>query len=474
MKRLAPLSLVCAVACTPLTGRAPAETDASIAPDVPDVPDVPDAPDVPDVPDVPLVSDAPPCPSGGRFTLDARLGILTPAVVNALHPWFNASPRGAFLDALSRPVIYGQCRNCVDVTAPRAALWRTPETLLRVETGFGGAGRAFDGTAQAFASVWLTGSADAEGRLVVGGFQSRGGDTQGVIARFASNGAVDPAFAAQGRLVVLAERFGGSRFIPYAQWIDARGMLFVGTDVPLAEGLPARALALRLDSAGAFDPTFGDAGTGAVRDDALRGCFDVEPDGDAYVLACRAPSGRPALLRLGPDGRPQGFAGGDARREHSLAPTGFRPTVLERDGAGRWIVTGAVTDLDSDRAAVPALVRFLPDGTPDPSYGARGLAQLPGVRRTWQNALRSSARLHCDDRMLVGVEANHRPAVAVFRGDGVLDETVGTRGLLLLREAADEDPETYVYGLLSLRPTADVSVLSWYNVRSFDAARILP
>lgn len=187
------------------------------------------------------------------------------------------------------------------------------------------------------------------------------------------------------------------------------------------------------------------------------------------MLACRAASGRPALYILDGDGRPAPAA----LHEHPYAPDTFRPNVLERDSAGRWIIVGALTDLDSDRHGVPALVRFLPDGTPDPSYGARGLAQLPGTHRTWQLALRASARISCQDRMLVGLETNRRPGFAVFRDDGTLATEVGSGGLILVNQAAPEDPFPRTYGLLLARPTAEVALLPWYNPLTFNAVRVV-
>lgn len=453
-------------ACSSYAGLAPSDAsaprEASVAAD--------DAPVADDAPDAGRESSTPPCPSGSGITLDARLATLTPIVVNALHPWFNAAPLGAFLDAQSRPVIYGRCRNCIDVTGARAALWRAPSTLLGVETTFGTSGRAFDGTATLHATVWLTGITDPQGRFVVGGFQSAGGETRGVLARFTSRGAVDTTFAAQGRLVLPAEG-AGARLVPHGLWIDARGILVVGADAPISEAVPTRALALRVTDEGVVDASFGEGGE--ARDDELKGCFDVEADGDGYVMACRAASGRAALWRLSAPGRPEGVAGGPARREHSLSPTGFRPGALERDGLGRWIVVGAVTDLDTDVAALPGLVRFLPDGAPDPAYGARGFAQLLGMRRAWRTSQRDTARLHCGDRMLVAVDVDRRPGVAVLRSDGTLDETVGARGVLFLR-APGEGDSAGVYALLATRATEAVSVLATYNIRSFDAARIIP
>ena len=61
----------------------------------------------------------------------------------------------------------------------------------------------------------------------------------------------------------------------------------------------------------------------------------------------------------------------------------------------------------------------------------------------------------------------------MLRSDGILDETIGARGVLFLRDPTEED-NARIYALLASRSTEEVSVLATYNVRSFDAARILP
>jgi uncharacterized delta-60 repeat protein len=449
-------ALLAAAGCTDLHGLQPAPDAGADAAAVVDAPEP--------------VGDAPMCPSGSRTRLDPRGA--TMLVVNALHPWFNAAPRGAFLDAQGRPVVLGACNNCVGTSASRAALWRLPTVTNRVDTSFGTAGRAYDGTLAEHARTWLTGAVDGTGRLVVGGYQEGAATTQAVVARFSADGVPDATYGASGRVVIPSERFsgGGSTFVPYAQLTAGGATLLVGAELPPQDGAPTRALAARLDDAGALDESFGARGT--LRDDALRGCFDVEADGDGYVLACRSASGRPALLRLDRRGAPAPFANGRAATEHGGASTGFRPTTLERDSAGRWVVAGSISDLDSDEYPVPAVVRFRADGSADGSYGAGGVAQIPGVRRTYQTALAASARLTCEDRMLVGVEVEGRPAVAVFGADGLLDETVGARGLLPLRAQGADDGHTYVFGLLGARVTADVIALAWYNLRSFDVARV--
>jgi uncharacterized delta-60 repeat protein len=121
---------------------------------------------------------------------------------------------------------------------------------------------------------------------------------------------------------------------------------------------------------GRADPSFGGDGRTRVYDatgSTLRMSW-LEPSSDGGLVFATSVDGQPALIRATGDGvLDDRFGDGgvaiDARRD---APV---PLGLDEDASGRLLTVGA-------RADVATLARYLPDGTPDTSFGQDGLLQI--------------------------------------------------------------------------------------------------
>lgn len=217
------------------------------------------------------------------------------------------------------------------------------------DTGFGSGGATtvtrFDELAGQSTRDLVAGLAiDAHGRIVVGASsqpRSASGDGISVFAatRLLANGALDTAFAD-----------GGARRIPSTSAVGASGLalavdgavILAGTTT-IGGSAPAYAecLVARLDTGGAIDAGFGDAGLlrlafhpGTTLDSECSALV-VQPDGRLVVAGhARAPDAARgfdfAIARLWPDGRlDRGFGvGGDGR---SLTPIDLNPTFGNHD-----------------------------------------------------------------------------------------------------------------------------------------------
>ncbi|APR76075.1 Hemolysin-type calcium-binding region [Minicystis rosea] len=162
------------------------------------------------------------------------------------------------------------------------------------------------------------------------------------------------------------------------------------------------------------------AGAMAVDDDGrivIAGWIEDDRDRDAMVM------------RLLPDGAPDESFG--ARGVVRLARAGSqqaRGITLLSDG--RILVGGDTNDADARRFL---LLRLLPGGELDPSFGDAGIALAPLGRADPYQTHRVSMVTMQDGRLLVGSNAvvdaeTSRPVIARFLSDGSLDPTFGEGG----------------------------------------------
>ena len=462
ISRLVALLVSCA-ACTGLNGRAP-DPDASdaatseavvadVAVDSQPVADVAvdSQPVAFDAGDLPLT----PCARGPLAGVDpTRRAAYSTATAGM--PFAEVATRMAFVDRAGRIVAVGTCAGCAAGQAPgsHAGAWRFDGDTLALDRGFGVAGLALDRSADP-ATEWLAGTTDSAGRPMLAGHRTLGTRSAPVVARLGDDGSFDETFGAGGR-VTLSVGESATRIVPFAVQADADGVFVVISDALAFERPATRAWVVRLDERGSPDATFGDGGVLAI--EGVHGCYDVERDGGDYVLACVSPRARPELVRVDRDGRRGRWPSGD-RAENTTALPRFFVRSLSRDTAGRWIVAGAVSQRFDDSSASPAVVRFLPDGTPDLSYGQGGMALVPGPRHVYSYSFSSSALLGCEDRLLVGANYNQNGVVVPLDRDGRLIEDIGEYGTILLPAQAGT-LSAVLSGIVALPGTPDVVAVS--------------
>jgi uncharacterized delta-60 repeat protein len=256
-------------------------------------------------------------------------------------------------------------------------------------------------------------------------------------------GGLDAAFGQGGKVLVPPPAGAGEW--PGAQAVQPDGAIVVaGTAAPARNGYVF--LLLRFLPDGRPDPSFGTGGRvwtdlvtlatplrGAVHGDVALGSSSasavaVQPDG-RIVVGGATQSGATtafAVLRYLPDGRPDTSFG-----TGGLALTDFDPAT--NDGVtdlsllpdGRILAAGAAGD-------AVGLARYRPDGELDPSFGPG----KDGTARTTQGLL-NALSLDADPsgRLLVAGQAGTSGGpfdfgTARYSADGVLDSTFGNRGVV--------------------------------------------
>ena len=209
-----------------------------------------------------------------------------------------------------------------------------------------------------------------DGKLVVAGFRLSGPTGPDMIVlRYTSSGAIDPTFA-NGSLHSLD--FGGAE-LAFGLGLQADGKVVIAGSTS-AGGRNAFAVA-RYNTDGSLDPGFGSGGKlvttfGGQESRAVR--LLVQPDGKILVAGVTVPGGGTldfALVRYASDGSldPSFGLGGEVVSDFGGTVDDGVGLALQPDG--RILLSGAS---GVGRANDFALARYEPDGTLDSSFGAGG------------------------------------------------------------------------------------------------------
>ncbi len=276
----------------------------------------------------------------------------------------------------------------------------------------------------------------ADGSILVGTYSCHG--ERGSLILLNSRGAKDPAFGANGCGAPLPF---GALFLSVAA--DGRVLLAgaasycppCGHDIiPRSETVIARLL-----PDGSLDPSFGKGGVVRTRAD-----YGVEPTGsgeESLAPTGIAPttdggvavSAGSLLLRLNAGGALEaGFGKG------GVATVKGRSAGLFPLPDGRIVVASTVTESTFQEVGEIVVSRFRPDGTPDPSFGNGGEAQLPQPMEVVARAVAPapgegvfvagelSAEKECRG------ECARKPILARFQASGQLDPGYGNSGIAAL------------------------------------------
>jgi uncharacterized delta-60 repeat protein len=260
-----------------------------------------------------------------------------------------------------------------------------------------------------------------DGKLVVAG----GASIDLAFARYLPGGTLDPDFGAGGlSLVPLGDVAGASSVVVQPdEAILAAGFVFDRNRFSIALA--------RVLSDGTLDPGFGDGGTVVTKlgQHSAAAALALAPDGGILIAGSVVLGGRFAIavLRYLPDGRLDKSFGRQGKVTVKVDGDAEAWSIaLQHDG--RILVGGY---LPSGILWIPAVFRFLPNGTPDPTFGDGGVAipldSLGGIVR--------GVAAQPDGHILASFESDLSPtasldfAIARLEADGRLDATFGDGGI---------------------------------------------
>jgi uncharacterized delta-60 repeat protein len=284
----------------------------------------------------------------------------------------------------------------------------------------------------------------ADGRVVVAG-GALGGRGPGAffLARYLTNGRPDTSFGSRG---VVRTSFGGDLALAtrVEQLADGR-LLAVG----LYDGqVPGVAMA-RYTASGRPDGTFGKGGKAIGRTPgqfAIPAGLAVAGDGSFVVtgttLDMRTMTASPFVARFLANGAADTSFGTNGLATLALAGAegSANAPVIQPDGT--VVVAGTV--MSPQAGTVPFVVRLLPNGLQDPTFGSPGMTTLAGggfndLLRTPEGLLVAGG-----SRPERGTDGGDRVATVVrLLPTGTLDPTFGTGGVA----TAHAGPQSVVFAL---------------------------
>lgn len=183
---------------------------------------------------------------------------------------------------------------------------------------------------------------------------------------------------------------------------------------------------------GTLDTSFGDNGIVMLKNQGGAASVALQPDGK-IVVGGAIGSQTSALVRLLPDGKLDTSFGVGGLVESKLVPTyntAFTAVAIQSDG--KILAAGAV-DLEVDkRSRDLTIARYLPNGTLDVTFGQGGFTATDFGSDDYSAEYPNSMVLLPDGRIVVaGHGGSPTDLVAArFKPDGSLDDTFGTNGRL--------------------------------------------
>lgn len=271
--------------------------------------------------------------------------------------------------------------------------------------------------------------------VVVGTSNYRGVDARMALARYDTDGTLDPTFSGDGRAATnLSPVWDGAFDVA----IQADGKIVVageaGGDGP-AESADSKFALARYNPNGSLDATF--SGDGKVITNLTSGAdfvfgIAIQPD-NKILVAGRAGGGRGriALARYNPGGPLDATFSGDGKATTNITPFDDRADDVAIQADGKIVITGTANYFSTQARFVT--VRYDSDGSRDGSFSADGIATInltPSFDGGFGLAVQPS-----DGKIVVAGQAGGgdagRVGIVRYNPDGSLDSTFNGDGRVI-------------------------------------------
>jgi uncharacterized delta-60 repeat protein len=295
--------------------------------------------------------------------------------------------------------------------------------------GDGALDQTFSGDGRVITSVQkFSGARDvaiqANGKIVVAGFSTGGGENHFAIVRYTANGGRDASFGGDGEVATDVRGGGGARAVAIQSndKIVAAGHALVGQHDRFA------VVRYKLD--GSLDRTFGDDGRVTTAFGANAQAFALAVQRNGKIVVAGTSYGRHdaiALARYRPNGHlDPTFSSDGTLRTHIGSAAEGSDVAIGRNG--RIVVAGSARVRDRSRFAVTKYRRdgslaraFSGNGKITTRFGTDDAADAVVVRPDGKIVVAGSCELPTDNR-------GYRFALARYRLNGSLDPTFGAGG----------------------------------------------
>lgn len=235
---------------------------------------------------------------------------------------------------------------------------------------FGGDGKVTTSFSRGSDFAWDVVLQPSDGKIVVGGGANWSGrDPRALLARYNSDGTLDPTFSGDGR--VTANYTGGSDYIDDVEVQASDGTIVTGGS---ANYFGHASLAInRYDADGTPDSTFGGDGAITTAFAGVRSwCFALalQPS-DGKIVAAGQAGGAQAVARYNTDGSLDSTFSGDGRATTNFTRgTDYADEIAIQGGDEKIVTAGSANYYGPD--ARFALARYGTGGSLDGSFGGDG------------------------------------------------------------------------------------------------------
>jgi uncharacterized delta-60 repeat protein len=194
------------------------------------------------------------------------------------------------------------------------------------------------------------------------------------VAAIGGDGSLDGSFGARG--IATKSNPQTALAAPVATGVDGSRDVFVIAQTDSGMWLSEGVVVLRYSPNGKLDREFGEEGEAFVPPG--KQALAVAPNGSSYVTS----ASESTLTKLTPTGVLDPKFGTEGTVDFPLSKRHYAPEAVVRLPEGRLVVAG---NLDSRHGSRPAVLRYLPDGKIDRSFGKGGVEVVKLRRgRRWQ------------------------------------------------------------------------------------------
>lgn len=300
----------------------------------------------------------------------------------------------------------------------------------QLDTSFGGG----DGVASLDPGAFVSGrdaAVQADGRVVVAGAMEAVSGRRFAVARFTSAGVPDLSFGTGGTTSISVGN-GNTYHAEILSLPDGRVVLGGECEYgPLGSSNVGMALA-RLRSDGTPDPSFGDQGRVVIPFGTIAEGHAIarQPDGRVliagFVLQGVTGTFRMAAVRVDSTGELDATFGSGGYFSAAVGSGSAMANAIALQADGRIVLAGEAIGSDSDFA----LLRLTPQGTLDPTFDGDGIVvrslSLPGDDRANAVALQPDGKILAVGSSWNGTKTVY--SVARFDSTGQLDLSYGSSG----------------------------------------------